>query len=82
MSWASDKRTRTRQGKFALLWLGLTLLAIYWFIDQSWGMTNADLDWLDRRLRIVQSIVVVSGVSFSVVFLALMGFGAFLSRRR
>lgn len=82
MSWQLDKGSRDLQKKFALIWLVLTGLAVWWFIDKSWGMSSSDLTFIDKRLNIITSIIVISGVSFSVVFFALLGFGAFLNRKR
>lgn len=82
MSWQLDEGSRDLQKKFALVWFGLTILAIWWFLDRSWGMSDSDLGWLGRRLEIIQNIVVISGVSFGVVFFALLGLGAFINHRR
>ncbi len=79
-----DRRMKTLQGRFALFWIALTVLIIYWFVTQSQVMSGSDLGYIDQRLDIIQSIVVISGVSFSVVFLALFGVlgRRFYKRRR
>ena len=68
---APDKQTRKWQTRFAVLWLFLTVIIIIWFIDLSWWWKSSDFEYVDKRLNIIQRIVMISGVSFSLIFMAL-----------